>query len=135
MTIDLDGIGQRIVALPIRAANYIELDAGKTGILFLSEIVDVPRFSEPPAVTVSKFDLSTRKTEPYRKRSDATLRFRRMERRRCSGKDRRQQDRGSSLATAAAPKPGEGALNLGEMEVYVDPARGVEPDVPRSVAD
>ena len=44
VTIDLDGIGQRIVAMPIKAANYVGLDVGKTGVLFLSEIPDVPRF-------------------------------------------------------------------------------------------
>src|SRR5260370_6981739 len=65
VTIDLDGIGQRIVSLPIKAANYVSLDPGKTGTLFLSEIVDVPRFDAPPPVTVSKFDLTTRKTEPF----------------------------------------------------------------------
>jgi len=36
--------------------------------------------------------------------------------------------------TGAAPKPGEGALNLGAMEVLVEPTRGMEPDVPRGVA-
>src|SRR5712692_8784780 len=65
VTIDLDGIGQRIVALPIKPANYVRLRTGKAGTLFLSEIVDVPRFEGPTPVTVSKFDLTTRKTEPF----------------------------------------------------------------------
>jgi tricorn protease len=65
VTFDLDGIGQRIVAMPIKAANYIGLDVGKTGVLFLSEIPDVPSLTEPTLVSVSKFDLSTRKTEPF----------------------------------------------------------------------
>src|SRR5579863_3069931 len=65
VTLDLDGIGQRIVAMPIKAANYVGLDAGKTGVLFLSEIPDVPSLTEPTPVSVSKFDLSTRKTEPF----------------------------------------------------------------------
>src|SRR5207245_4979612 len=65
VTIDLDGIGQRIIALPIKAANYVNLDGGKAGTLFLSEIVDVPRFEGQTPVTVSKFDLTTRKTEPF----------------------------------------------------------------------
>ena len=120
VVIDLDGIGQRIVALPIRPANYIELDPGKTGILFLSEIVDVPRFNEPPAVTVSKFDLSTRKTEPYL--SGVTQLY-------FSANGEKALFRQGPppagpwfiVGTAAAPKPGEGALNLGAMEVYVDP--------------
>ena len=120
VTIDFDGIGQRIVSLPIRAANYIQLDAGKTGVLLLSEIVDVPRFSEPASVTVSKFDLSTRKTEPYV--SGVTqLYFS------ANGEKAlfRQGPPPSGpwliAGTGAAPKPGEGALNLGQMEVYVDP--------------
>ncbi len=120
VAIDFDGIGQRIVALPIRAANYIQLDAGKTGVLFLSEIVDVPRFGEPPSVTVSKFDLSARKTEPY-VIGVTQLYFS------ANGEKAlfRQGPPPSGpwiiAGTAAAPKPGEGVLNLGELEVYVDP--------------
>ena len=37
VVIDLDGIGQRILALPIPAKNYIALDAGKEGVLFILE--------------------------------------------------------------------------------------------------
>ncbi len=120
VTIDLEGIGQRIVAMPIRAANYVGLNTGKAGILFLSEIVDVPRFSEPALVTVSKFDLSTRKTEPYVSGLSAfTV---------SANGEKALFKQGPAptspwiiAATAAAPKPGEGALNLGEMEVYADP--------------
>jgi tricorn protease len=120
VTIDFDGIGQRIVALPIRAANYIQLDAGKTGVLFLSEIVDVPRFHEPPSVTVSKFDLSTRKTEPYVSGVSALY---------VSANGEKALFRQGPppagpwiiAGTAAPPKPGEGALKLEAMEVYVDP--------------
>ncbi|HMD39813.1 MAG TPA: hypothetical protein VKH15_11060, partial [Candidatus Acidoferrum sp.] len=50
VTMDLDGIGQRIVAMPIKAANYISLDTGKSGVLFLSEIPDVPSLTEPTPV-------------------------------------------------------------------------------------
>lgn len=120
VTIDLDGIGQRIVALPIRAANYVQLDAGKTGVLFLSEIVDVPRFSDPPSATVSKFDLSTRKTEPFVSGVSAFV---------VSANGEKALFRQGPppagpwiiAGTAAAPKPSEGALKLSDMEVYVDP--------------
>src|SRR3989442_906754 len=64
VTIDLDGIGQRIVALPVKGANYVVLEAGKTGTLFLVEIPEVPSLTEPTTATVTKFDLTTRKTEP-----------------------------------------------------------------------
>jgi tricorn protease len=120
VTIDLDGIGQRIVALPVRPANYIQLDAGKTGVLFLSEIVDVPRFHEPPTVTVSKFALSTRKTEPYVS-GITQLYFSANGEKALFRQGPPPAGQWFIAGTAAAPKPGEGALNLGELEVYVDP--------------
>src|SRR2546429_5249328 len=49
----------------MKAARYEGLDAGKAGTLFLTEIVDVPRFGQPNPATVSKFDFTTRKTEPF----------------------------------------------------------------------
>jgi len=117
VTIDPDGIGQRIVALPIKAANYVSLDTGKAGTLFLSEIVDVPRFEErSPAVTVSKFDLTTRKTEPFLSGINGFAVSANGE------KVLYHQGPGWFIAkTDAAPKPGDGALKLDEMEVYVDP--------------
>ena len=120
VTIDFEGIGQRIVALPIRAANYQQLDAGKTGVLFLSEVVDVPRFGEPTLTTVSKFDLSTRKTEPYTGGvSSFTVS--------ANGEKALfrlgppQSTKWVIAGTSAAPKPGDGALNLEDMQVYTDP--------------
>ncbi len=119
VTIDLEGIGQRIVALPIRAANYVSLDAGKAGTLFLTELPSVPSFQSlfgPPSYTVSKFDLSTRKTEPFLSGASAFVVSANGE------KVLYRQGPGWFLtATAAAPKPGDGALNLAEMEIYVDP--------------
>ena len=116
VTLDLDGIGQRIVAMPIKAANYIGLDTGKAGVLFLSEIPDVPSLTEPTAVSVSKFDLSTRKTEPFL----GGLRNFTVS---ANGeKVLYRQGPGWFIAgTAVVPKPGDGALNLEGMEVYTDP--------------
>jgi tricorn protease len=118
--IDFEGIGQRIVSMPIRAANYVQLDVGKTGVLFLSEIADVPRFSEPPFGTVSKFDLSTRKTEPYIGGISAFAVS--------ANGEKALFHQGPPpggqwviAGTAAVPKDGEGALKVAEMEVYVDP--------------
>ena len=116
VVIDLDGIGQRIVSLPIKAARYEALDSGKAGTLFLTEIVDVPRFGQPNLATVSKFDFTTRKTEPFLSgiRGFAV-----------SAKGEKvlyRQGEGWFIAgTSAAPKPGDGALKLDELEAYVDP--------------
>jgi len=116
VTIDLDGIGQRIVALPIKAANYLRLRTGKAGTLFLSEIVDVPRFEGPTPVTVSKFDLTTRKTEPFLSGINGFGVSANGE------KVLYRQGPGWFIAkTDAVPKPGDGALKLDEMEVFVDP--------------
>jgi tricorn protease len=116
VAIDLDGIGQRIVALPIKAANYVSLDAGKAGTLFLSEIADVPRFEPNTPVSVTKFDASTRKTEPFLAGINGFAV--------ASNGEKALYKQGSAwfiAKTDGAPKPGEGALNIGAMEVLVDP--------------
>jgi tricorn protease len=116
VVIDLDGIGQRIVALPIKAANYTGLDAGKAGVLFLTELPDVPRFERNTPATVTKFDLTTRKTEPFLSGINAFTVSSNSE------KVLYKLGPGWFIAkTDAAPKPGEGALKLDEMEAYVDP--------------
>src|SRR3989442_1487683 len=116
VTIDLDGIGQRIVALPVKGANYVVLEAGKTGTLFLVEIPEVPSLTEPTTATVTKFDLTTRKTEPVLgvigplvvSLNGVKVLY-------------RQGPGWFIAATAGAPKPGEGAFKLGEVGVYVEP--------------
>jgi tricorn protease len=116
VTIDLDGIGQRIVALPIRAANYVSLDRGKAGTLFLSEIPDVPRFDGPTLLSVSKFDLATRKTEPFVAGVNSFFVS-------ANGEKAlyRQGPSWAITGTGGPVKPGEGALKLDQMEVYADP--------------
>jgi tricorn protease len=117
VTIDLDGISQRIVALPIKPANYIQLDTGKAGTLFVTEVADVPRFEQQPAPgTVSKFELSTRKTEPFLGGVAAFAVS--------ANGEKALYKQGQSwfiAATAAAPKAGEGVLKLDGMAVHVDP--------------
>jgi tricorn protease len=63
--VDLKGIDQRIIALPVPPRNYVGLSTGKADQIFLLEIPpagpDGP--SGPPAVTLHKFDLEKRKEE------------------------------------------------------------------------
>ncbi|HEV7396551.1 MAG TPA: PDZ domain-containing protein [Pyrinomonadaceae bacterium] len=116
VVIDLDGISQRIVALPIKPANYLGLDAGKAGVLFLTEFPDVPRFEPVTPANVYKFDLSTRKIEPFLSGINGFT---------VSGNGEkilyRQGPAWFIDPSASAPKPGEGALKLDGIEVYVDP--------------
>jgi tricorn protease len=116
-TIDLDGIEQRTVSLPIKPANYVGLDAGKEGELFLTEIPDVPRFERgPQSGAITKFDLKTRKTEPFLGNTNSFAVS-------ANGEKvlYRQGPGWFIAATSAAPKPGDGALKVSAMEVYVDP--------------
>jgi len=119
VTIDLEGIGQRIVAMPIKAANYVALDAGKAGILFLTETPNVASLTGPTLASVSKFDLSTRKTEPYVGGISAFAVS--------ANGEKALYHVGPGgpgwfiATTAVTTKPGEGGLNVEAMEVYVDP--------------
>ncbi|MGA7885627.1 MAG: PDZ domain-containing protein [Acidobacteriaceae bacterium] len=64
--IDLDGIGQRILALPIPQRNYIDLAVGKTGVIYLAEGPAVGRPSQlegPYIQGLWRFTTSDRKTE------------------------------------------------------------------------
>ena len=116
--IDFDGIGQRILALPIPACNYVGLMGGKEGILFLAEAPQVisPEAEEAPAVAIQKFDLAKRKVE---KLLDGVKAFV------VSGDGEkilyRQGDDWFIAASQQAPKPGEGQLKLDTFQVYVDP--------------
>ncbi len=113
--IDFDGIGQRILALPIPARNYTDLFAGKNGTLFLVESPTVPS-PGPPARIVHKFDMKTRKTDKVLEGVRAfTVSF---------NGEKLLYAKGEQWAvagTAAPPKPGEGTLKMDALEVRVDP--------------
>jgi tricorn protease len=64
--IDLAGIGNRILSLPIPARNYTELSVGKSGVLFLAEGAAVGRASEDPGSPIRalwRFTTEKRQTE------------------------------------------------------------------------
>ncbi len=64
--IDLPGIGNRILSLPIPPRNYVGLSVAKTGVLFLAEGTPVGRPSHddgPPIRSLWRFTTEKRKTE------------------------------------------------------------------------
>jgi tricorn protease len=63
VTIDLEKISQRILALPLPPKNYLEIDPGKEGVLFAVEggVVNSP--AAAPLMTAYHFDLKTRKSQ------------------------------------------------------------------------
>ena len=64
--IDLAGIGNRILSLPIPSRNYTELAVGKSGVLFLAEGPPVGRSADESgsqALTLWRFTTEKRQTE------------------------------------------------------------------------
>ena len=124
--IDIDGIGQRILSLPIPAKNYLNMLPGKTGILFLSEgpMVFAADDENPNTnQTIQKFDLSKRKVDKLLDDvNDFTVSF---------DGEKILYRKGDSWSTASVddgaagsggpPKPGFGPLKLDGWEVYVEP--------------
>ncbi len=62
VNVDLDKIGQRILALPMPQVRYEAMEAGKAGVVYAIE--RGPRGPEaPPLYTVHRFDVSKRKAD------------------------------------------------------------------------
>jgi len=122
--VDIENIGQRIVALPIPAKNYVAINSGKSGILFLAEGPQVIRESdfENLHFTLHKFDLSKRKVDKFLddingfslSASGEKMLYRKAEQWAIASAD-------EPPTGAAPPKPGEGPLKLEGLQVYVDP--------------
>lgn len=116
--IDIEGIGQRIVALPVPQRRYVGLEAGKPEFLFILEapLVMTPATFTPNATTLHKYDVAKRKLEKFadgvgsidvsHNGEKALLR---------SG------DKWSIVATGSAPKPGDGLLKTEDMQARIDP--------------
>ena len=121
--VDIPDIGQRILALPLPAKNYLNLLGGKSGILFVSEGPEVMPLDsdDSPKQVIQKFDLSKRKADKFLEDvNDYALSFngekllyRKDHEWALSGTEEPPSEGGK-------PKPGEGPLKL-DMEVYVQP--------------
>lgn len=111
--IDLDGIGQRILALPVGAGNLSNLQAADGGKLFYQ---DRPAAGGPG--TLQRFDLKERKAEAY---LPGVLDFVVS----ADGKKLLYAAPGEQFgiidATAAKATPGDGKLNVATLESYIDP--------------
>jgi tricorn protease len=116
--IDLEDIGQRILALPLPPQNYGGLAAGKAGVLFVLERPPAGMRDgdgEPPQ-TLHRFDLEKRKSEKLLDGvTDVQVSH--------DGEKLlyRQGEGWHIVGSAQPPKPGDGALKLDAMEVHVDP--------------
>ena len=122
--IDIEGISQRILSLPIPARNYVNMKSGKSGILFLAEGPMVITEDDSPDLrqTLHKFDLAKRKVDKFLDEvndfavsfNGEKLLYRRAEQWATAGTQ-------EPPAAGGEPKPGEGPLKLEGMQVYVEP--------------
>lgn len=114
--IDFDNILQRILSLPIPAANYQGLAAGKEGEIFITEASLVQISFGPPSLTVWKFDLKKRKTAQIASGvQNFGVSFN-------GEKMLYEQERQWFIADAGQPaEPGRGMLKTGDMEIRVIP--------------
>ena len=123
VTVDLDGIGNRILALPIPAKNYVGLAAGKEGVLYLLEGLPFGRSSDENGAAniqgVWQFTLEKRKPEQVMSNVDHFF---------VSADGAKVlYGRGDSYGIAGADelKPGNEnpgkPLNLGGMQMQSDP--------------
>ncbi|MGA2345652.1 MAG: PDZ domain-containing protein, partial [Candidatus Sulfotelmatobacter sp.] len=122
--IDIDGIGQRILALPIPAKNYSNMLAGKSGILFLAEAPLVVTEEDFPNInqTIQKFDLSKRKVDKLIDEvNDFAVSFDGEKILYRKGETWTTVSTDDSPAGGGPPKPGFGPLKLDGWEVYVEP--------------
>jgi len=108
--IDVEGLSQRILALPVPKRDYSSVDAGKSGEVFLYENVDGTK------ATVHKFELKTRKTQMFVEGVSGFAVS--------ANGEKALYRKGTQWAiapTAVPVKDGQGNLNTSAIEVWVDP--------------
>ncbi len=135
--IDFDRIGQRILAMPLPARHYVQLQTGNAGVLFALEVpaADAPATDTPaaddgvaPVMTVHRYVLSDRRGDVLH----AGVRFFQIS---ADGEKtltaqgekwsiqslRPLAPAGEPAAAAPAPANGPGVLNTDSVEVRSDP--------------
>ena len=129
--IDLNGIGSRIVALPLPTAAYVGLTTGLHGSLYFLVRGDTGRY-EDRAATLSRWTLDDRKTEKLAERienmelsADGEKLLLAVSNRPPDAPESGGEEPKPSwiIVPANVPvKPGDGALALTGLQVRVDPA-------------
>jgi tricorn protease len=124
--IDFDGISQRILSLPIPAKNFVNMLAGKSGNLFISEgpVVITEEQQENLPQTLYKWDAEKRKFDKFLDDiNDYTISFDGEKILYRKGEQWAMAGTGEPPNPSAPPKPGFGPLHLDSMEVYVEPRK------------
>jgi len=117
--IDFEGLDLRIVALPVAAGVYDNLQAGDGGKLFYrkSDPPPTPTSGGPGDSSIRVFDLATRKDEAFGPACDGFELT--ADRKKMLVASRRSW---SIIPAAGKPEPGKGKLDTEAVEVRVEPA-------------
>ncbi len=128
--IDLAGIENRIVALPLPAGSYKSLQTGLKGSLYFLEVPHAGRFGDPEAV-LNRWMIEDRKTERLAERVlsyELSADGEKMLVESSSRNPNMPAAPGAGgpplrvIVPANAPvKPGEGTLSFADLQVHVDP--------------
>jgi tricorn protease len=126
VTIDFEGLSQRIVALPIPARAFVGFDAGKPNILYLYE--SAMGMPEMTGLIVHRFDVEKRKLEKllegvtsFQPTANGEKCLYRQSQRPGQGQAPNQAQSWFIASLTAPIKPGEGRLRTDDMEVRVEP--------------
>ncbi|HEY2930697.1 MAG TPA: PDZ domain-containing protein [Acidobacteriota bacterium] len=118
-SIDFDGLGNRILALPVTAGSYWNLQAGAAGqIYYLENSTGLTAFGPVPGGTTSlrRFDLSQRKEETLL--SDVSQYLLSADNKKLLYRSR---DNWGIVAVKEKIQPGQGKLNIDSIEVRIGP--------------
>ncbi|HJW08746.1 MAG TPA: PDZ domain-containing protein, partial [Holophagaceae bacterium] len=128
--IDFDGLDQRIVSLPVPAANYGDLETGPEGVLFLvsgpTALADEATLGGPVPVDVTRFELKEKKTEKVLEGIDAySAAYGGLVSFQVSSDGTKmlyaKQNRWAIAPSDKPAKTGDGALPLDAVRIEVDP--------------
>jgi tricorn protease len=116
--IDLKGLDQRIVALPVPARDYYALQAAENRLFYLEMLPGQGVLDEQPHLDLMVYDLKERKEEFFRGdvlgywvSADGKKLLYRV----------KGEPKFAVVGVEKKPDPKEGMLNLDALEVYVDP--------------
>jgi len=114
--IDLDTIGQRVLAIPMPARNYIDMFPGAPGTFFVGSVLPLAYVTSPGQTQLFKYSSVDRSASLFASNYSAAYFDK--------AGDKMLLHQGPIWAivpTAAPPTPGQGALNLSGMVTKVDP--------------
>jgi len=118
LRIDLEGLGQRIVALPIPARGYLSLQANKEKLFYMEHLANQFEFRGPHLFALHAFDLKERKSECLILKMRAYWLS-------ADGKKllyQGEKDKDWEIVDAGTkPEGNDTKLKLDGLEVYVDP--------------